>query len=77
MLISQHGSTAHIYFYQRKCTHKKSCLIQQCCSKQHQLAQILKVKEPLLSEITFLYREKLLSYSFTVGLWQGNEPGVG
>ena len=34
MLISRHGSTAHIYFYQRKCTHKNSYLIQHYCSKQ-------------------------------------------
>ena len=25
---------AHIYFYQPKCTHKKSYLIQHCCSRQ-------------------------------------------
>jgi len=34
VLISQRGSTAHIYFYQRKCSHNKSYLIQHYCSKQ-------------------------------------------
>ena len=33
VLISWHGKTEHIFFYQRKCTRKKSYLIQHCCSK--------------------------------------------
>jgi hypothetical protein len=34
VVISRHGSTAYIYFHQRKCTHNKSYLIQHCCSRQ-------------------------------------------
>ena len=36
MLISRHGSTVLIYFFQRKCTHKKSYLIQHCCRTKPQ-----------------------------------------
>jgi hypothetical protein len=34
MLISWNSSTENIYYYQRKCTHKKYYLIQHCCIRK-------------------------------------------
>ena len=65
--MAWHGSTAHIYFYQYKCTHKKSYLIQHCCSRQPPTcSDYLKLGNACCRKAHFFYREKLLSYIYIV-----------
>ena len=70
VLISRHGSAAHIYFYQRKCTLRNLNLFSIVAVDNHQLAQIIESKgTPVVGMFSFYSILQAQTYSWWLAVF--------